>query len=208
MRITILGAGRVGTTLGGAFAAAGHTVAYGVRSPGDARYATLAQAHEVTSMAAAVARADVVLLATPWTGAQDALAAAGPLEGRILVDATNPLGPGMVLTHGTTDSGGEQVARWSPGARVVKAFNSIGVEVMAAPRFGASHAVLWLAGDDAGACEVVAGLARDIGFEPLRLGPLVRARVLEPAALLWITAAGVVGTREFAWGVLRRAAER
>jgi predicted dinucleotide-binding enzyme len=149
-----------------------------------------------------------VLLATPWAGAQDALAAAGPLEGRILVDATNPLGPGMVLTHGTTDSGGEQVARWSPGARVVKAFNSIGVEVMAAPRFGASHAVLWLAGDDAGACEVVAGLARDIGFEPLRLGPLVRARVLEPAALLWITAAGVVGTREFAWGVLRRAAER
>ncbi len=145
-----------------------------------------------------------MLLTTPWAAAQDALRAAGDLAGKVLIDATNPIGPGMVLTHGTTDSGAEQVARWAPGARVVKAFNSIGREVMADPRFGGQPAVLCLCGDDAAACDVTAGLARDIGFEPLRIGPLARARFLEPAALVWITTASALGTREFAWGLLRR----
>ena len=122
----------------------------------------------------------------------------------MLIDATNPIGPGMVLTHGTTDSGAEQVARWAMNARVVKAFNSIGVEVMANAQFGADRAVLFTAGDDAAACDIVATLASDIGFLPVTLGPLVRARVIEPAALVWITAAAAVGTRQFAWGLLRR----
>jgi predicted dinucleotide-binding enzyme len=158
----------------------------------------------VTTLAAAAADADVVVLTTSWAGAHDALRAAGDLAGKVLVDATNPIGPGMVLTHGRDDSGAEQVARWAPGARVVKAFNSIGMEVMANPRFGDRRAVLWLCGDDATACDAVARLAEDIGFDPIRLGPLARARVIEPAALLWITAAGVLGTREFAWGRLVR----
>jgi predicted dinucleotide-binding enzyme len=58
---------------------------------------------------------------------------------------------------------------------VVKAFNSIGMEVMANPRFGDARSVLWLCGDDVAACDVVSRLATDIGFEPVRLGPLARA---------------------------------
>ncbi|MCA0375847.1 MAG: NAD(P)-binding domain-containing protein [Gemmatimonadetes bacterium] len=202
MHIAILGAGRVGSTLGRRFAEAGHTVVYGMRDPDDAKHTMPRDARD--TLAGAAARAEVLVLTTSWAGAADALAAAGDLSGKVLIDATNPIGPGMVLTHGTTDSGAEQVARWAPGARVVKAFNSIGMEIMADARFGDARAVLWLCGDDAEACAQVATLAHDIGFEPLRLGPLVRARMLEPAALLWITASGVLGTRDFAWGVLRR----
>ena len=200
MQVAIIGAGKVGTTLGARFTAAGHTVTYGVRDPHDVRHAALAS---VAGIAEAAARADVVVLTTSWAGAAAAIAAAGDLTGRILVDATNPIGPGMVLTHGTTDSGAEQVARWATGARVVKAFNTIGMEVMANPVFANGRSVLWISGDDADACTTVAALGESIGFEPVRLGPLARARFQEPAALVWITASASLG-REFSWGVLRR----
>jgi predicted dinucleotide-binding enzyme len=200
MQVAIIGAGRVGTTLGERFVQAGHTVTYGVRDASDPRHAALGH---VASVADAAARADVIVLTTPWAGAQAAVESAGDLTGRILVDATNPIGPGMVLTHGTTDSGAEQVARWAPGARVVKAFNSIGMEVMANPVFANGRSVLWISGDDAAACATVAALGESIGFDPVRLGPLARARFQEPAALVWITASASLG-REFSWGILRR----
>lgn len=200
--IAILGAGRVGTTLGRRFADAGHDVLYGVRNPDDPKHAAVPG--PVLTIADAAARADVVVLTTSWAGAEEVLRAAGDLAGKVLIDATNPIGPGMVLTHGTTDSGAEQVSRWAPGACVVKAFNSVGMEVMANPRFGDARAVLWLCGDDAVACDAVMHLATDIGFEPVRLGPLARARFIEPAALVWITASATLG-REFSWGILRRA---
>lgn len=202
MHIAILGAGNVGQTLGQRFAAAGHRVSYAVRNPADAKYAALGTA--ARPVVEAVRDAELVLLATPWNAAESALAGAGSLAGKILVDATNPIGPGFVLTHGRDDSGAEQVARWAPGARVVKAFNTIGREVMANPSFGGRAAVLWLCGDDAEATAAVAGLPADIGFEPLVMGPLVRARGMEPAALLWIGSTGVLKSREFAWGLLRR----
>jgi 8-hydroxy-5-deazaflavin:NADPH oxidoreductase len=201
MTIAILGAGRVGTTLGRRFANAGHAVHYGVRNPADSKHAELPG--PALSLADAAARADVLVLTSAWAGAEETLRAAGSLEGKVLIDATNPIGPGMVLTHGTTDSGAEQVARWAPGARVVKAFNSIGMEVMANPLFANGSSVLWLCGDDVAACDTVIALAQSIGFEPVRLGPLVRARFLEPAALVWITASASLG-REFSWGILRR----
>lgn len=200
MRITILGAGRVGGTLRRRFADAGHDVLFGVRAPEDPKHV----GRHVAAIPDAVVGADLIVLATPWTAAEAALQAAGALDGQVLVDATNPIGPGMLLTHGTTDSGAEQVARWVPKARVVKAFNTCGVEVMANPSFGEHRAVLWLCGDDDAACTTVSTLADAIGFEPVRLGGLSRARVTEPAALAWILAAGPLGTREFAYGVLRR----
>jgi 8-hydroxy-5-deazaflavin:NADPH oxidoreductase len=202
MHIAILGAGRVGTTLGRRFADAGHDVVYGVRVPEHPKHADASG--PVLSLVDATARAEVLVLTTAWAGAEDTLRAAGDLRGKVLIDATNPIGPGMVLTHGTTDSGAEQVSRWAPGAQVVKAFNSIGMEVMANPRFGDARSVLWLCGDDVAACDLVSRLATDIGFEPVRLGPLARARFIEPAALVWITASANLG-REFSWGILRRA---
>ncbi len=201
MNIAILGAGNIGTTLGRRFAESGHTVTYGVRAPGDPKHA--GAPGPVLQIADAAARAEVLVLTTAWAGAEPTLRSAGDLTAKILIDATNPIGPGMVLTHGTTDSGAEQVARWAPGARVVKAFNSIGREVMADPRFGAARSVLWLCGDDVAACDVVAQLATAMGFEPVRLGPLMRARFLEPAALVWITASASLG-RQFSWGIVRR----
>src|SRR5947209_9278240 len=91
MKLAVIGAGSVGTTLGTAWQRRGHDVAYGVRNPDDQRYASLDG--EVTSNAQAVGGADVVVLCTPWQSTRDAVAACGDLSGKVLIDCTNPLTP-------------------------------------------------------------------------------------------------------------------
>lgn len=203
MRIGIIGAGPVGTTLGKGWVKAGHEIVYGSRKPGEAPHEG---ARWVSVREAAVA-GDVVALVTPWPAVEDALAAAGDLGGKPLIDVTNPIGAGFALTHGHTTSGAEHVASLAKNARVVKAFNSTGFENMANPRYGDSRAVMPVAGDDRGAVDVVAGLAEGLGFEAVRLPSLARSRDLEPLAMLWIKLAMAWGQgRDIAFGVARRRA--
>ncbi|MEM7158788.1 MAG: NAD(P)-binding domain-containing protein [Myxococcota bacterium] len=206
MKIAILGAGNVGTTLGRRFVDAGHEVVYAVRNPLAPKSASLAgERTEVLAVPEAVAAAEVVLLSTPWPATEAALAAAGDFGGKPLLDATNPIGPGLTLTHGHDDSGAEQVQRWARGARVVKVFNSTGRENMADPAYPEGPAAMFLCGDDDDACETARTLCEALGFEPVRVGGLARARVLEPAAMLWIQLAAVLGHgRDIAFGLLRR----
>ncbi len=129
-----------------------------------------------------------------WGAAQGAVQAAGSLTGKILIDATNPLKPdlsGLALGH--TISAGEEVARRPSGAKVVKAFNTIGAQHMANPVFGSQRASMFIAGDDASAKRTVADLAEALGFDPVDVGPLTQARLLEPLAMLWISLAYAFG---------------
>lgn len=205
-RVAIIGAGRVGSALAGGWVKAKHSVTLGTRDPHSAKVRALLDqlgTALATSIPRAAAAAEVVVLATPWTAAQEAIAAAGDLSGKVLIDCTNPIGPtGLAVGH--TTSGAEQVANWAPGALVVKAFNTIGAEVMANTQYAAGRPALLLCGDDAGARQTTAQLAADLGFEPVDCGPLRLARGLEPMALVWLTLARVGLGREFAWALLRR----
>ncbi len=210
MNIGIIGAGRVGRTLGRGLAAAGHTVRYGVRNVDDEQDISSESGDvDVVTVRDAASTSDVIILATPWAAVEDAIVTAGApsgaLDGKILVDATNPIGPGMSLVLGHTDSGAEQVQRWAPAARVVKAFNTTGFENMAQPHIGAQALMMPVCGDDETACAVVAGLAHDLGFGAVVAGPLRQARLLEPLALLWISLAmrADVG-RAMGFALLRR----
>lgn len=210
MRIGIIGSGNVGGTLGTRWAKSGHAVAFSSRNPGSEEMKRLIEAAGSTARAVSVREAamdsEVLLLATPWPATRDALASAGDLSGKILIDATNPLLPRLDgLEVGTTTSGAEQVAGWARGARVVKAFNTVGFNIMADPRFHGRGATLFFCGDDPAAKQVVHGLAAELGFEPEDAGPLARARVLEPFALLWIMLAMTPGHgREFAFELMKR----
>lgn len=203
MKIGIIGAGRVGRTLGERWIGAGHDVRFGLRAPGSRKHAALGE-HAV-SLDAARNHGEILVLATPWDAARDAVSALGPLAGKVLVDCTNPLLPGLAgLAHGTETSGAEQVARWARGARVVKAFNTVGVEIMADPVVEGRKAVMFVCGDDRGAKAMVRELSDDLGFETLDAGPLSSARFLEPFALLWITGAYEMGLgRRYAFSIVR-----
>lgn len=185
MNIGILGAGKVGTTLAQALRRAGHAVTVGVRDP--------AKVPGAVTLAAASAAADVLIVATPFAALAEVVAACGPLTGKTVLDATNPLLPGLLLAVGHTDSGAETLQRLAPGAQVVKCFNTVGFEVLANPKVGAHAATMFLCGDDAGARARAATLARELGFEPVDVGALKNARLLEPAAALWIHLAMVEG---------------
>jgi predicted dinucleotide-binding enzyme len=208
MKIAIIGAGGVGTALGSSWAKKGHQIRYGARNAGSEKVRSALAATPgaaAVPIADAVAWAEAVVLATPWDGAQPALAAAGDFAGKPLLDATNPLTPGFALALGHTTSGGEQVQAWAPSARVVKIFNTTGFENMVNPVYPQGRAAMVHAGGDAAAKAVAQQLAGDLGFEPLDLGGLDGARYLEPAAMVWIRLAIVQKLgRDVAFGLLRR----
>ena len=189
--IGILGSGTVGATLGDRFAARGHEVIYGVRDPGADRIRELLDGHPGRARAVGLdevaATAPVLLLAVPWEAVESTLEKTGPLDGKILIDATNPLLPNLAgLAVTGDDSGGESVARLARGARVVKAFNTIGSAGMADPVYGGRAAFLPVVADDDEARETVVELARDLGFDAIDFGPLRHARYTEALAMSWI----------------------
>jgi 8-hydroxy-5-deazaflavin:NADPH oxidoreductase len=192
MRVAIIGAGNVGGALGRGWARAGHEIIYGVTAPGKLKHKVAAEAAghaRIFLPADAIQEADVMVLAVPWTAAEDAIAACGDLRDRVLIDVTNPIrftDTGMNLEFGFNTSGGEKVAALAPGARVVKTMNQVGFDVIDAVSGYAAQPVMFVASDDDGAKRTAVHLVTDLGFEAIDGGPLSTARLLEPMAMLWI----------------------
>jgi NADPH-dependent F420 reductase len=209
MKIGMLGTGRVGGTLGRRFAKLGHEVIFGTRDPKGVALALIASAGgrtRVVSLRDAAAQSDVVVLATPWESARSVLESVGSLQGKILVDCTNPVKADLKgLSLGFTTSAAEQVASWQPGARVVKAFNTTGSGNMENPQYKGGALSMFVCGDDAEAKKVVSELARGLGFEVVDSGALSSARYLEPLAMLWmhLAYAGKLGM-DFGFRLVRR----
>lgn len=210
MKIAVIGAGNVGGTLGKRWAQKGHQVVFGVRDVESVKRSEVLAAAgpnaRVAGVPEAAAGAEVVILATPWTATQDAVQSAGNLKGKVVVDCTNPIAPGMKgLTIGHDSSAAEKVASWAQGARVVKAFSTTGAGNMADPLYGAERASMFLCGDDREAKRAVARLAEELGFDVCDTGPLYTARYLEPLAMLWVHLAYVEGLGpNFAFTLLKR----
>jgi NADPH-dependent F420 reductase len=189
MRITVIGTGRLGGALGTGWARAGHEVIFGARDPkAPDAVELLSQTAGKASLASvmeSVAMADVVSLAIPWGAVEDVLQAMAPaLEGKILIDCTNPTKEFPALDH-SGGSGGERVARFVPDAKVVKAFNTTGFENIQNPTYGSQAATMFYAGNDAVAKRIVHSLAKDLGFDPVDAGGLLQAHALEVLASFW-----------------------
>lgn len=209
MKICILGAGNVGGALGQAWTRHGHEVFFGVRRPDSAdlhallqRCGPLARAETVAD---AVRSGEVVVNALPWKAAQGVLEKLD-LGARPLLDCSNPLKADLSgLEIGANTSAGEQVAGWARSSKVVKIFNTTGYANMTNSSFGGHALTMLFCGDDAAAKHAAAGLARDIGFDPVDAGPLSNARLLEPFAMLWIWLAIHGGLeREFGFQLVKR----
>lgn len=208
MSISIIGAGNVGMALTRAFTRRGEAVVIGVPTPekyGAAVAALGAQARVTTTMQAITA-SDVVILAVPYNALAPIAQSVPDWQGKILVDATNPLAAGLSgLTVGTNNSGAEELAKVAHGARVVKAFNSTGAENMADTSYPGGAPFMPVCGDDADARAKVVALATLIGFDAVDCGALSAARYLEPFAMTWIHMALKLGLgRGFAFARLQR----
>jgi predicted dinucleotide-binding enzyme len=205
MKIGILGAGSVGGNLGRLWAARGHDIVFGVRDTNSQKVKALVASSGGEARAASVREAasfgDLVVLAVPWAAVPETLAQTDDLTGKILVDATNRIGQSGPAGAA---SGGEELARLAPGAKVVKAFNAIGAEHYANSQFGDQAASMFICGDDANAKSTVAQLAEQLGFEVIDAGPLASAAMLESLARLWVSLArGSLG-REIAFKLVKR----
>ena len=206
MNIAIVGAGNIGGGLARAWAHKGHALRLVVRNADDPEVKQLVAetGAEVVPLREAVAFAEVIALAVPFAALDAVISEAGSLAGKVVVDCTNAVAPGMKLQFGHTTSSAEELAKKLPGAHVVRSFNAQGAENLANPIYGGVRATNFFCGDDAGAKDKVRQLIEDVGFEPIDVGPLDKSRLLEPLMMLWISCSRQLGTRDLAFKLLRR----
>ena len=196
MKVGVLGSGDVGQVLGAGFAAIGHQVKIGTRSPAQDKIrnwvAQVGANASAGSFAETAALGDLLVLATLWSATEEAVRLAGPenAAGKVAIDATNPLdfsgGLPPKLAVGHTDSGGERVQRWLPKARVVKAFNTVGNPHMFHPQFPGGPPDMFICGDDLEAKETVTELLHAFGWSVVDIGGIEGSRYLDPLAMVWI----------------------
>jgi 8-hydroxy-5-deazaflavin:NADPH oxidoreductase len=186
MKVTVIGAGNMGSAFVRQLVRAGHQVSVTARDA--AKAAQLAAAHPGTSAvlpSGAAKGADVVVLATAYADAAAALRAAGVQPGQVVIDITNPLTADyMGLTIGHSTSAAEEIAKAVPEAAVVKGFNTIFAPLLdeGADLGGGRKLSVFLASDSAKAKQLASGLAESLGFEVVDAGGLKNARYLEPLA--------------------------
>ncbi len=212
MKIGFIGSGGVAQTLGSGFLANGHQVMLGTRDTAKlADWAGQAGANaSVGSFADAAKFGDIVFVSVNAGAVEAAIGLAGSenLVGKTVVDLTNPMDfsqgvpPRFAASFG--DSLGERVARALPESHVVKAFNSIGAEIMVDPKFGDDTATMLIAGNDETAKSQVAGLAAEFGWQTEDLGGIDQAFYLEAFASIWVNYAIKHGSRGHAFKLLKR----
>jgi predicted dinucleotide-binding enzyme len=179
-RVGIIGAGNIGGNIARRLALAGHQVIVSYARDRARLAALAAEVGGAAGEPSDAAAAEVVVLSVPWTVIDEALRAAGPLDGRIVIDTTNQFGRG-----GWLDLGGRTAARINAermgGARYTKSFNTLTAAFQAAVagRAEPERVVQWIAGDDGAAKVVVAALVADAGYVPVDLGGIDDCAVME-----------------------------
>lgn len=194
MKIAVIGTGRVGSTLAKRWLANGHQIIFGTRDPRSEKTRDLLKGLGNNATASTVAEAaqagDVIFLAVPWESALATVRSMGLVDRKILIDATNPIAmtpaglqQGLLIGH--QSSAAEQIAD-AIDARVVKAFNQAGTDVMGREDLSSANSTMFICGDDEDAKKTVAGLVGELNYRVVDAGDLRQARLLEPLGMLWI----------------------
>lgn len=190
MKLAVIGSGNIGKSIGTWASKKNYEVVFSAKNEQHAREAAQAAGNnaQAADVKKAVEMADVILLAIPYDAVKEVINQVGPeLKGKVLIDATNALKEDFSgLKLGFTTSAAEEIAKLAPGAKVVKAFNTVFASVFASqdPKIKGNTISVFYAGDDPNAKAQVAELIDKMGFDAVDAGPLKAARNLEPLALL------------------------
>lgn len=185
MKVTVIGSGNMGSGLVKQLTAAGHQVRITSRNAEQAKQVAAQFGARAVAAGEAAKGAEVIIIATAYAEAANALRAVGPLDKQVVIDITNPLTADyMGLTLGHSTSAAEEIAKAVPAAHIVKAFNTVFAQVIAeGADFGSGRKVpVFVAGDDVQAKQTVITLAHSMGFDAIDAGGLKNARYLEPLA--------------------------
>jgi predicted dinucleotide-binding enzyme len=171
VKIAIIGKGNVGSALSSGFSGK-HELKFGHRDPTE-------------PVADAAKWGEIIILAIPHKGVNDAIEKIRPYaDGKIVIDVTNAVNQNLELSISCTTSTAEETQKKLPKAHVVKAFNTVFAANQGVGKIGKEQLTAFIAGDDLKAKQTVAGLAKDIGFDPLDCGPSKNARYLDGMAMM------------------------
>ncbi|RKH48965.1 hypothetical protein D7Y23_18495 [Corallococcus sp. AB050B] len=184
LRIGIIGGGRIGVRLGTLWAKAGHDVRIGVRRPWQV---SVEPPVAVGDVSRALSHGEVIVLATPSSALKSvAEAARQALSGVVVIDVTNPEDAYYAARLGNSQRGsGSLTGALFPGARTVKAFNTLNERALFGPAVALVPPAVPIASDDPEAAATAARLARDAGFEPVVVGPLSASARFDRGTALW-----------------------
>ena len=201
VNVGVLGSGDVGKSFARAFAAVGHDVMIGSRSPEKlSDFAASTKGVRSGTFEETAKFGDLIALATLGQATSEALRLAGTqnLDGKVIIDATNPLDfstGAPRLSIGFDDSLGEQVQRQVPGARVVKAFNTVGNALFYQPNLPGGPPDMFLCGNDDDAKKIVGQVCEAFGWGVVDIGGIEGSRYLEPMCMTWV----LYGIRNSSW---------
>ena len=190
--VAVIGTGSMGGALGPRFAELGYRVIYGSRDPERASVTELVartgNGATAATQQAAVAPADIVVLAVGWPAMEQVAQNLGNLDGKLIIDVSDPMvqGDDGYAVRTVETSSAELIQGWNPGATVVKAFNTLGYFVIADPSSVDGPVTVPIAADDPRAKERVARIVAGMGLDPVDAGPLRFAHELEGMAILYM----------------------
>lgn len=190
--VAVIGTGDMGDSLGPRLAELGYRVVYGSRRPESEPVKALVEATgetaSATTSAAAAAQAQIVITAVPWSAMETVAKNLGNLDGKIVIDVSMPFrqGPDGYPEHPLETSSAEMIQVWNPGARVVKAFASLGSQVIDDPLVEGGPVTVPVASDDRDAKMKVAGIVAGMGLDPVDFGPLRMSREIEILQMIYM----------------------
>ena len=203
MKIGILGTGNIGGTLGKVWVHAGHQVVFGTRDVNNPKLQSLLEKAggnaRVDTFAKTLEFGDVLLLAIPWAAVKGVVQEhAASLQGKVILDATNNFS-GPVINNVNT------ILNAAPTASVYRAFNALGWDIFANPKFGDVVADLFYCGPEGDNRKVVEVLVDEVGLRPVYVGDLDQVKLLDNLGALWVRLAfqGGMG-RQFAFKMVQR----